>query len=123
MYLCKNNKCMFRIYHNPRCRISRQVLSTLRNTKAPVEIIDYLKEPPTENTLKDLLDMLDMQAEDLLRKQERIFKENYKNEVFNHIEWIRVMCANPKLIDRPIVVKNNKALLCRPADRIQELLK
>jgi arsenate reductase len=111
-----------KIYHNPRCRKSRETLQILEDRKEDVEIVEYLKTPPTAGELKDILGLLGISAVQLLRKGEAIFKENYKGKDFSEEEWIQIMVDNPKLIERPIVVKNSKAALGRPPENIMEIL-
>jgi len=110
-----------KIYHNPRCSKSRAGLKLIQETNKDVEIIEYLKTPPTEAELKELLHMLKMGPLDLIRKNETIFKEQFKGKELSDDEWIKIMVANPKLIERPIVVEGNKAVLGRPTEKIEEL--
>ncbi len=111
-----------KIYHNPRCSKSRQTLQLIKDANAEVEIIDYLNNVPTKEEMKLILMKLNIPAKDLVRKGEAIYKEKFKNSNFNEDEWIQIMIENPKLIERPIVVKNNKAVLGRPPENIMELL-
>lgn len=111
-----------KIYHNPRCRKSREGLQLLENSHLDVEIIDYLKNPPSEKELRDILTMLGFKPIQLVRKIESIWKEKYKNRELTDDEIVKAMCENPKLIERPIVIKGNKAVLGRPADNILALL-
>ncbi len=111
-----------KIYHNPRCRKSRETLQIIENAGANVEIVKYLEAIPTAAELKDLLGKLGIPAEKLLRKGEAIFKENYKGKSLSEDEWIEAMIQNPKLIERPIVVKGDKAVLGRPPQNVEELL-
>jgi arsenate reductase len=110
------------IYHNPRCRKSRETLELLEKKGANVKIVQYLTDTPTEKELASILQKLHMQAEDLIRKGESIFKDNYKGKSFTNEEWIKIMVENPKLIERPIVVKNNKAVIGRPPENVLDLL-
>lgn len=110
-----------KIYHNPRCSKSRAGLKLIREAGKEVEIIEYLKTPPSEKELKGILDMLGMKPLELIRKNEAVFKEQYKGKEFNDDQWIRIMVENPKLIERPIVVKGRKAVLGRPTEKIEEL--
>ena len=111
-----------KIYHNPRCSKSRQTLQLIKDANVEVEIIDYLNNLPTKEEMKLILMKLNIPAKDLVRKGEAIYKEKFKNSNFNENEWIQIMIENPKLIERPIVVKNNKAVLGRPPENIMELL-
>lgn len=111
-----------KIYHNPRCRKSRETLQIIEDAGTKVEIIKYLEDVPTETELKDVLSKLGIPAEKLLRKGEVIFKENYKGKSLSETEWIKAMVENPKLIERPIVIKGDKAVLGRPPQNVEELL-
>ena len=112
-----------KIYHNPRCRKSREGLQLLENSHENFKIIDYLKDPPTQKELNDILKMLGFKPIQLVRKNESIWKENYKNKELTDDEIVIAMCDHPKLIERPIVIKGNKAVLGRPPENIEELLK
>jgi arsenate reductase len=111
-----------KIFHNPRCRKSRETLKIIEQSGAKVQIINYLEDVPTKNELKKILEKLDIPAEKLLRKGEPIFKENYKGLNLSNEEWINAMLKNPKLIERPIVVKGNKAVIGRPPQNVKTLL-
>ena len=111
-----------KIYHNPRCSKSRQGLALLREAKIEPEIIDYLKNPVSFDELSTVLEKLDIPAIDLIRKNEKIWKENYRNKSLSEQEVIQAMVENPKLIERPIVIKENKAVIGRPPEKIKELL-
>lgn len=111
------------LYYNPRCSKCREALCLLEEKGIEPEIIEYLKEPPTEKQLKDLLKKLGLKAEELLRKKEPLFVEKYKTKKLSEAEWVKVMCKNPVLIERPIAIEGNKAIIGRPAERIIEILK
>tara|TARA_R110001592_G_C13053985_1_gene740394 strand:+ start:74 stop:412 length:339 start_codon:yes stop_codon:yes gene_type:complete len=111
-----------KIYHNPRCSKSRQTLQLIKDAGADVEIIEYLNNVPTAKELAAVLVKLGMNAEDILRKGEDIYKQNYKGKTFSNEEWIKIMVENPKLIERPIVIKGNKAVLGRPPENVNEFL-
>ena len=113
---------MLTIYHNTRCSKSRQTLDLLHQSGQEVEVIEYLKTPPTAAQLNKLLHKLDMKPEQLLRKGEALYKENYKGKTLTDEEWIQVMAAHPVLIERPIVVKEDKAVLGRPPENVLGLL-
>lgn len=110
-----------KIYHNPRCSKSRETLALIQEEGAEVEIVEYLKEVPTTAELKDILIKLNLSAEDILRKGEQIYKDKFKGMSFSEEEWIQIMTEYPKLIERPIVVRNNKAIIGRPPERVKEL--
>ncbi|MCF6351307.1 MAG: arsenate reductase (glutaredoxin) [Flavobacteriaceae bacterium] len=111
-----------KIYHNNRCSKSRQGLSILEDSKTDFEIINYLVTPPTVKELKNLLKMLGFTPIQLVRKGETIWKENYKGKDLTDSELITAMIKNPKLIERPIVVKENKAVIGRPLENITLLI-
>lgn len=111
-----------KIYHNPRCTKSRQALALLNEKNEDVEVIEYLKDIPTKKELKEVLKLLHMSAKDLLRKNEQIFKDEYKGKELSEDEWIEAMIQHPKLIERPIVINNGKAVIARPTERLLEVL-
>ena len=111
-----------KIYHNPRCRKSRETLQILQDAGKEVEIIEYLKTPPTASELKTIIAQLGIKPEKLIRNGEAIFKENYKGKTFTDEEWIDIMVKNPILIERPIVIKDGKAVLGRPPENVKGLL-
>ena len=109
---------MSTIYHNPRCRKSRETLQLLEANGQQPEIILYLEHPPTASELEGLLDKLGIAPMDLIRKGEAIWKENYKGKTLSDKELVAAMVAHPKLIERPIVVNGNKAALGRPPEQV-----
>ena len=111
-----------KIYHNPRCSKSRQTLALLEENNIQPEVILYLKDTPNQKELAALLKKLGIKAFDLIRKGEAIYKEKYKGKTLSDKEWIEAMVAHPKLIERPIVVKGNKAILGRPPANVLTLL-
>lgn len=111
-----------KIYHNPRCRKSRETLALIEEKNINPEIILYLDEVLTEKELKGLLKKLNIPAEKLVRKGEPIFKEKFKGKELSEDKWIKAMVKYPKLIERPIVVKGKKAILGRPPENVNELL-
>ena len=113
---------MLRIYHNNRCSKSRQALELIQKSGKEVEVVEYMKTPPTADELRDVLQKLHLKPEQLLRKGETTFKEHYKGKSLTADEWIEVMVAHPELIERPIVVTENRAVLGRPPENVQELL-
>lgn len=111
-----------KILHNPRCSKSRQALAILNENNINPEIVLYLKDTPSETDFKIILQKLNMKPQELLRKNEAFFKENFKGLEFNDDEWIKVMIENPKLIERPIVIRGNKAIVARPPESVKDLL-
>jgi arsenate reductase (glutaredoxin) len=111
-----------KIYHNPRCTKSRETLQLIRDAGLEPEIIEYLNDVPTESELKELIVMLGIKPYDLLRQGEADFKENFKGKDLSDAEWIAAMVKYPKLIERPIVVKQKKAVLGRPPENVKTFL-
>lgn len=111
-----------KVYHNPRCSKSRQTLQIIEEKGIEVEIIKYLEDVPSEAELKAVLKALGIPAEKLLRKGEADFKENFKGKDLSEDEWIKAMIQYPKMIERPIVVKDNKAVLGRPPENVLDLI-
>jgi len=104
---------MIQIYHNPRCGKSRNCLAFIDQSNQEYEIIPYLTETPSFDELKSLLQKLDLQPIQLVRTKEKIWIENYKGKTMNDDEIIQAMIDNPILIERPIVVKDGKAIIGR----------
>lgn len=113
---------MISIYHNNRCSKSRDSLAILNEQNIEFKVIDYLQNPPTAKQIKTLLKKLKMKPLELLRKSENLYKDNYKEENLSDDEWIDVMANNPILIERPIIVNGNKAVIGRPPEKVFEIL-
>jgi arsenate reductase len=111
------------IYHNPRCSKSRQTLELLNTHGVDTDIVEYLKTPPGADTLKHILDMLGMQPRELMRTNEAEYKAlNLGDESLSRDQLIAAMVEHPKLIQRPIVIHNNKAALGRPPEQVLEII-
>jgi len=113
---------MIQILHNPRCAKSRAGLKFLQDRGIEPEIIKYLNNPPSAEEFKEILRKMGAKPADVLRKNEAIYKEKFKGKEFTDDEWIEIMVNNPKLIERPIVINGDKAVLGRPAEKIEEVL-
>lgn len=111
-----------KIYHNNRCSKSRDSFNLLQEKGFDFETIEYLKNPLTKKELKELLKKLNIPASELIRKGEPDFKENFKGKDLTEAQWIDAMVQYPKLIERPIVEKGNKAVIGRPIEKVIELL-
>lgn len=111
-----------KIYHYPRCSKSRQTLSILEEAGVEPEVIEYLKKTPSEEELKAITEMLGIAPSQLVRKSESVYKEQFKGADLDDAEWIRAMVRHPKLIQRPIVVKGDRAVIGRPPEKVRELL-
>ncbi|MBT8257382.1 MAG: arsenate reductase (glutaredoxin) [Bacteroidia bacterium] len=113
---------MIVIYHNPRCRKSRETLEILETRKADYKVIKYLDVPLGAEKLGKIIKILSIPPIDLVRKNEKIWKENFKHLNFSDEELIQVMAKYPQLIERPIVINGNKAVIGRPPNRILEII-
>lgn len=111
------------IYHNPRCSKSRQALEILQNRANETEVIEYLSTPPTVSELKSILAMLGISARDLIRKAETEYQQlGLSDPDLTELQIIEALVSTPKLIERPIVVANGKAVIGRPPEKILEIL-
>ena len=113
---------MLRIYHNTRCKKSREGLEILENSGKDFEIREYLKEPLSESELEKLIRKLEITPIQLVRKNEKIWKEDYKDKDLSDKELITVMVKHPKLIERPVVETDDKAVIGRPPSDIEKML-
>ena len=111
-----------KIYHNPRCSKSRAGLKAIEEAGKEVEIIKYLDNTPSFGELKEIVSMIGINAIDLVRTKEADWKENFKGKDLSEDEIIQAMVDFPKLIERPIVVKGDKAVLGRPVENIINLI-
>lgn len=109
------------IYHNPRCSKSREACSIIDTKGIPFELREYLANPLNEKEIKGLLKKLGLKAEEIVRKKEELYKTKYKSKKLSEAEWIKVLVKNPILIERPIIVKGDKAVIGRPSENINVL--
>jgi arsenate reductase len=111
------------IWHNPKCSKSREALGMLEQSGCDKEVFKYLEIPLTEETLKELLGKLGCHAKEMMRTKEDIYKElDLKNET-NEEKLIEAMVEHPKLIERPIIIKGDKAIIARPPSLVEDFLK
>lgn len=114
---------MITILHNPRCRKSREGLAVLEDSGMDFKIRKYLDDKLNEDELKAIIFKLDIHPKDLIRKTEAVWKESYKGKSMSDDELITAMVEHPKLIERPIVIHNNKAVVGRPSNLILSIIK
>ncbi|TWT50895.1 Arsenate reductase [Rubripirellula amarantea] len=115
---------MTTVFHNPRCSKSRAAVELLDSREMQFEIVKYLETPPSEKELAKILAMLGIAPEQLVRKGEKVFKElNLDDQKLTDKDWMALLVAHPKLMERPIVVHKGKAAIGRPLENIVELLK
>ncbi len=110
------------VYHNPRCSKSRCSIEYLQNKGIEFKIARYLETTLTVAELTDIIGLLGIKPVELIRKVEDLYKSEYKGKMFSDAEWIQIMAENPVLIERPIVVHNNKAVVARPVEKIDDIL-
>ena len=113
---------MTTLYHNPRCSKSREALQILQQANEPVEVVLYLKDTLSEGALKKIIQQLGVSAIELIRKNEPVWKQNYKGKSLSEDELITAMVNNPKLMERPIAINKTKAVIGRPPSDVLKVL-
>lgn len=111
-----------KIYHNPRCAKSRAGLKYLENKTGDFEIVKYLEKGISAKELGELIALTGKKPFEFVRTQEQIYKNEYKGKTLSDEEWIKVLAENPKLLQRPIVVNGDKAVLGNPPENIDSVL-
>lgn len=119
----KKQKHDITIWHKSNCAKSCEVMSVLKGAGVKPQIFEYLVTPPTEEQLKEILQLLGIKAEALVRKKEPIYQEKYKDKKMSDKQWIKAMIKYPILIERPILIENGKAFIGRPTEKVIEYLK
>lgn len=115
---------MLKVYLKNNCATCQTALKLMRdNAEEKFEKVEYLVEIPSQKEIKEILKMLGMKAEQLVRKKEPLYKEKYEGKKISNAEWIKILNQNPILIERPIVVKDGKAIIGRPVEKIVEFIK
>jgi arsenate reductase (glutaredoxin) len=114
---------MIQIYHNPRCTKSRECLAVLDDLGQEYEIVKYLDDTPDEKELKSLIEKLGIKPIDLVRTKEILWKDNFEGKKMTDAQIIKAMVKNPILIERPIVINGDKAIIGRPAERILDIIR
>jgi len=110
------------IYHNPRCSKSRQTLALIEEKGITPKIVEYLKSPPSEAELENILTQLAIEPEALMRKGEDEYKDHFKGKTLSRAQTIHLMVQHPKVIERPIVLSNDKAIIGRPPESVLSIL-
>ncbi|MCC7437380.1 MAG: arsenate reductase (glutaredoxin) [Armatimonadetes bacterium] len=111
-----------KIYHNPQCSKSNAVLSLVQQSGAEPQVVNYMDDIPTKEELVALLAMLKLRPIELVRTSEPLFRQKFAGFTFSDEQWVDIMLQHPELIERPIVVKDGKAVIARPIERVLELL-
>lgn len=109
------------IFHNNVCSTSRNVLDILKENSCEITIRDYIKNPPSIAELKEILSKSGLNAVDILRKKDKVFKESFEDKHLSNEEWLMAISENPTILERPIVIIDDKAVLARPIDKVKEL--
>lgn len=110
------------LYHNPRCSKSRETLKLLEERGFEPQIRKYLDDTPSKSELKATIDKLQIAPESLVRKGEKIYKETFKGRELSDEEWIQAMVEHPKLIERPILIHEEKAAIGRPPEDVLKIV-
>ena len=113
---------MIQIFHNARCTKSRECLAFLNDTKQDFEVIKYLETPPTFEELKEIISKLNIKPIELVRQKEPIWIEKFKSKKLSDDQIIQAMTEHPILIERPIVINGNKAVIARPAENVKSII-
>lgn len=113
---------MITIFHNPRCSKSCAAMNYLKEKGIDLKVVNYLDGSVTEAELRDVLRKLELVPMDIVRTGESLWKENYADRKLTDDELIKILVENPKLIERPIIIKDDKAVVARPTERIDEIL-
>ena len=121
-YIKKRHQNNMKIYHNPRCSKSREALKFMEEKGFDIEIIDYIKNGITAREIKEFLNKSGLAVTDIIRTTENLYKTQYRDKEFTKDEWINILIENPKLIQRPLVIKGTHAVLARPVEEIQKLI-
>lgn len=109
------------IFHNNVCSTSRNVLDILKENQFEVEIRNYIQNPPSFDELKDILKKSGLEATALLRKKDKVFKESFEDKHLSNEEWLMAISENPSILERPIVIIDEKAVLARPIEKVKDL--
>ena len=113
---------MIQIYHNSRCEKSRECLAFLEDSGKEYEVVKYLEDVPTFEELETIIKKLEIKPIELVRLKEKIWIENFKDKQLTDEDIIHAMILNPILIERPIVINGNKALIARPLEKVAAIL-
>jgi|SRR3954469_4948369 arsenate reductase (glutaredoxin) len=117
-----NDKRAITVYHNPRCGKSRAALAILAKHGVEPVVVEYLKNPPTKDDLRAILKKLGMTAGQIVRKSEDVYRQNFSGKVMSDEQWLDALVQYPVLMERPIVIKDDRGLIGRPPEKVSELL-
>lgn len=111
-----------KIYHNPVCSKSCGALEIMLQNGIKPQVVEYLQNEPTKEELTGILNMLNMKPADIVRRNEPVFQSKCLGQHFTDEEWIDILLQHPELIERPIIIKDGRAIIARPVERVLELL-
>lgn len=118
-----NLKSMLKIYFKSNCATCQTALKLIKkNTKEKIELFEYLVTVPTQKDIREVLKMLGLKAENIVRRKEHLYKEKYEGKKISNAQWIKILSEHPILIERPILIKDGKAIIGRPVERVLELI-
>ncbi|WP_018343372.1 arsenate reductase (glutaredoxin) [Cytophaga aurantiaca] len=112
---------MITIYHNPRCQKSRTALQHIQTVDKDIKVVEYLKNPPSAKELKEVLELLQLKPLDIVRKKEQLFIDEYKDGSYTDTQWLKILVENPILIERPIIIKGDKAIIARDETSLKKI--
>ncbi len=110
------------IYHNPRCGKSRAALAILAQHGIEPIIVEYLKNPPSKEELRVIVGKLGIKPEQIVRKGEDVYKERFADKPLSNEQWLGALASHPILIERPIVIRGDRAVIGRPPEKVSTLL-
>ena len=111
-----------KIYHNPRCTKSRNALKLIQEKGLEIEIVEYLKKPLNANELKSITNIIGLTPEQIVRKNEEVYKNEFKGKSLTNEQWIDALISNPKLIQRPIITTQKKGIIGRDENELSKFL-
>ena len=111
-----------KIYHNPRCSKSRNALKLIHEKGFEIDVIEYLKTPLNANQLSSLIKLLGLTPEEIVRKNEDVFKKEFKGKDLTEEQWLEALISNPKLIQRPIITTQKKGIIGRDENELSKFL-
>ena len=111
-----------KIYHNPRCAKSREGLKYLEERGYEIQVVNYMKDGISVDELRNILKRTRLSVDDLIRKQEQLYKERYKGKEMTEDEWLTVLSENPRLLQRPIVINGVRAVLAQPPNEVDKIV-
>ncbi|WP_304343414.1 arsenate reductase family protein [Chryseobacterium koreense] len=114
---------MITLLHNNSCSKSRCVFDYLEAEKIPYELVDFVNHPVSEQFLKSVLQKLNLPVEAIIRKNEMLFQEQFAQKDISEEEWLKILIENPELMQRPILIKDEVAIIGRPFEKVVEFLK